>query len=315
MTGAVVQRYEERIRLGQIEPDAAQQAAVIELDRLERALAEWWPASWVCCRSSGASGVWSARALPAWRRRARQDHADGPVLRGRRLRARSGALHFHEFMAEVHERIARRAQDACRAIRSRTSPQTIAAEARLLCFDELHVTDIADAMILGRLFKGLFERARWWWSRPPTCRPRELYKNGLNRQLFLPFIDLIERAHGRAGAAGRQGLPAREAGGPAALLHAGRRARRDAEMDRIWSELTGSIPGAPIDLDVKGRKLRVPQAAMGVARFSLRRAVRAAARRRSTILHIAHAFHTLLIDGIPLLSTTRSATWRAASST
>ncbi|MGI9384607.1 MAG: cell division protein ZapE, partial [Methyloligellaceae bacterium] len=98
-------------------------------------------------------------------------------------------VHFHEFMAEIHELIAkfRKLQDG--------DPiplvaDTIATEARLLCFDELHVTDIADAMILGRLFQGLFE-AHCVMVATSNAAPQELYKDGLNRPLFEPFIELV----------------------------------------------------------------------------------------------------------------------------
>ena len=153
--------------------------------------------------------------------------------------------------------------------------KAIAARNALLCFDELHVTDIADAMILGRLFKGLFE-AQVVVVATSNVPPSELYRNGLNRALFLPFIELIG-AHMEVEElkAAKDFRLDKLAGKPLYFTPADARAR--SEMDRMWGELTGDHPGAPAELEVKGRKLRVPQASMGVARFCVRRAVRCAA--------------------------------------
>src|SRR5262245_41227096 len=171
-------------------------------------------------------------------------------------------LHFHEFMAEVHERI---------GVARKTVPgdpiphvaKAIAARSALLCFDELHVTDIADAMILSRLFRALFE-AQVVVVATSNVAPGELYKNGLNRALFVPFIDLIgQHMEVEKLEAAKDFRLDKLAGKPLYFTPANTRAL--AEMDRLWAELTGGHPGAPVDLDVKGRKLRVPLASMGVA--------------------------------------------------
>ena len=219
-------------------------------------------------------------------------------------------LHFHEFMAEVHELIG----DARKSVPGDPIPHVgkgIAARSALLCFDELHVTDIADAMILGRLFRALFE-AQVVVVATSNVPPGELYKNGLNRALFLPFIELIGAAHGGRGAAGGQGLPARQARGQAALLHASRRARQGRDGSAV--ERAHRQPSRRAgDLDVKGRKLRVPLhpwawRASPLPSCAMRRWARA------TSSHIAHAFHTVMIDAIPCCRR-RRATSRAASST
>jgi len=206
-------------------------------------------------------------------------------------------LHFHAFMAEVHERIG----EARKAVPGDPIPQVaraLADKARLLCFDELHVTDIADAMILGRLFKALFD-AQVVVVATSNAHPSELYKGGLNRALFLPFIDLLgEHMAVEELLAAKDFRLEKLAGRRLYFTPADTQA--GAEMDRLWGELTGHHPGAPIDLEVKGRKLRVPLASMGVARFSFAELCEAPLGAND-FLHIAHAFHTVLLDAIPVL--------------
>ena len=145
-----------------------------------------------------------------------------PVVRKRRA-------HFHEFMADVHERVRVFRQklkdgeiEGDDAIR--LAAGEIAEESWLLCFDEFHVTDIADAMILGRLFARLFELGVVVVA-TSNVAPSELYKDGLNRALFLPFIAMIERHMEVLRAQGAHRLPAGEACRPEGLVRAGRRRR------------------------------------------------------------------------------------------
>jgi cell division protein ZapE len=209
--------------------------------------------------------------------------------------------HFHEFMAEVHDRIAA----ARKTVPGDPIPQVAAAIAdktALLCFDELHVTDIADAMILSRLFKALFERQVVVVA-TSNVPPRELYKGGLNRQLFLPFIDLVEQLMDvEALPAARDYRLSKLAGRPLYFAPADARAR--TEMDRLWADLTGNTPGAPLTLEVKGRKLVVPLAALGVARFTFDELCE---KPLGTLdyLALAHKFHTVLIDEIPVMGPAR----------
>ncbi len=223
MTQLPIDRLRAQIAADELEADAAQLEVAALLDALARRLNDWRPR-----RGSALVAVLAlqracaARPLYPRRRWPREDDADGSVLCLRAVRPKQRS-HFHEFMADVHERIGRARQE----VEDDPVPHVaagIAEKTGLLCFDELQVTDIADAMLLGRLFKHLFERGVVVVATSNSA-PEALYEHGLNRQLFLPFIRLDSRANGCRRAKGREGLPAGEARGAAALLRAGRCAR------------------------------------------------------------------------------------------
>jgi cell division protein ZapE len=219
-----------------------------------------------------------------------------PVVRKRRA-------HFHEFMADVHERV--------RAFRQklkdgeiegedaiRLAGGEIAEESWLLCFDEFHVTDIADAMILGRLFARLFELGVVVVA-TSNVAPSELYKDGLNRSLFKPFIVMIEQHMEVLELKARTDFRLEKLAGQQ-VWYVPADDDAAAALDQAWRRLVGSSSGMPQELAVKGRRLRVPRAAMGVARFffhDLCEQPLAAA----DYLRIAHEFHTLIIDRIPVM--------------
>ncbi len=222
--------------------------------------------------------------------------AASPVVRKRRV-------HFHEFMSEVHERV--------RAFRQQPKPgenaaedpirltaAAIAAESWLLCFDEFHVTDIADAMILGRLFARLLELGVVIVA-TSNVAPGELYKDGLNRSLFLPFIALIERHMDVVELAARTDFRLENLAGQP-VWHVPADAAADAALEQAWRRLTGGHPGAEQDLIVLGRVLRVPRAAKGVARFAFHQLCEQPLAA-ADYLKIAHEFHTLIIDRIPVM--------------
>jgi cell division protein ZapE len=213
---------------------------------------------------------------------------------------RKRRIHFHGFMQNVHERF---------HVFRRTNPDiedpippladSIAAEAALLCFDEFQVNDIADAMILGRLFQALFERGVVVVA-TSNIAPDDLFKGQPGHDAFLPFIAVLKRRLDVLMMdSGRDFRRERLRGMRTWLVPADARAER--ELDRAFAELTGDAVAAPRTLTVMGRGFVVPLAAEGVARFDFE-SLCGAAVGPGDYLALARRFHTLILDGIPRLS-------------
>jgi cell division protein ZapE len=296
------------VRTPKITLDPAQQAAASRLDALARALKSYRPG-----RKSWFTAEKIPRGLYIW----------GDVGRGKSMLmdiffekapiAPKRRVHFNAFMIETHARIhewrgldakarAKRPEYVREAGDDPIAPvaRAVANEASLLCFDEFQVTDVADALILGRLFQQLFERGVVVVATSNTA-PKHLYAGGLNRQLFLPFVAIIE-----------QHLDVVELDGPldyrltrmkgvnAYITPLGPDA--DRAMDAAWLKLTGTEKGRPRSLGVLGRTLQAPEAEGRVARFSFDDLC-VKALGPADFLALAREFATILVDRIPVMGT------------
>jgi len=305
LSNRVIERYLKLVAEGHFERDAAQESVARKLDRL----CERFETEGLAKKSSALGWLFgtkrteeTTRGLYIW----------GSVGRGKTMLMdlffESVALkhkrrvHFHAFMAEVQARMHALRQNRKATGRGDDIVAPLAAEladeARLLCFDEFSVTDIADAMILGRLFGALWDRGVVVVA-TSNVAPGELYKDGLNRALFLPFIALLERHMEVVRLDAHKDFRLEKLSGDPVYLVPPDAAARQA-LDRAFRHLTGHEHGRPTRLDVLGRHVHVPQAAAGVARFSFRDLCEAPLGAVD-YLAIARSFHTILIDAIPVI--------------
>lgn len=221
-------------------------------------------------------------------------------------------VHFHQFMQDVHDRIGewralkpnqrKRRADYVRGAGDDPIPpvaRALAKQARLLAFDEFQVSDIADAMILGRLFDHMFDEGVVVVA-TSNRHPDDLYKQGINRQLFEPFIDLfktrLDLLHLDGGVDYR--LEQLQA---APVYYSPLGVEAEKAMDEAWVRLTQGAKAQSCVLTIQGRELRVEQEAAGVARFGFD-ALCARALGAADYLMIASRFHTILLDDVPVLT-------------
>lgn len=304
-------RYEALVTSGAIERDPAQEALIVRMKALSSLLAEKQlsakssPLGWLFGRK--AQAVEGPKGLYIW----------GAVGRGKTMLmdlffescpiAAKRRVHFHAFMADVHERIHAHRQRVKAGQISDTDPipnvaQALAQDASLLCFDEFMVSDIADAMILGRLFTALFAQQVTVVA-TSNVEPARLYEGGLNRALFLPFIALLQTKVEVARLDARTDFRLEKLGG-APTYHTPADDKARAALDLAFARLGEGAAGKPLVLDVKGHALKLPQVAGGVARASFHDLC-AQAYGASDYIALARRFHTLVLDDVPALDFSR----------
>jgi len=305
MTEGPMQRYRALVAEGAIKADPAQRAAIEKLQLLYMRLGDYDPS-----RGKKVAMGW----LGFGRKAAKADkpltglYMYGGVGRGKSMLMdlffaaapvrQKRRVHFHAFMAEVHVgiHIARESnvRDPIHYV-----AEEIAEGAVLLCFDEMQVSDITDAMILGRLFEALFARGVVvvaTSNRPPD----DLYKDGLNRQLFVPFIDMLKERVDLVELEGPTDYRVGRAAGERRYFSPlGPDAR--AGMDAAWTGITRGERVAPVTLSIHGRRVRIEQATEEAGRASFE-ALCEAPLGPTDYLTIAERFATLFVDDVPRLA-------------
>lgn len=305
-SGAVVAAYRDHVESGKLTSDAAQLEAAEALDSLAAALkAKEKPGG--LSRLFGRKPDKAPRGL----------YIHGAVGRGKTFlmdlfvdaveEPRKRRLHFHEFMDEVHTGIAAfRRESGDKAGRRDPIPAVagpIAETTRLLCLDEFHVSDITDAMLLQRLFSALFE-AGVVLVATSNLAPDRLYENGLNRQLFTPFIALLkERCRVIELDAAKDYRRDKLERQPVYFF--GPQSETHDELDAAWRVIAGPDGGEPETLRINGRDIKVPAQGLGAARFSFAELCEAPLGARD-YLRLSQHFHTLVVEGVPHLDRTRS---------
>ncbi len=309
-----IKRYKSLIENGDLQYDPAQEEAIIRLSEIGRALLDYAPEknSGILSRLFKKKKPSPPQGLYMW----------GGVGRGKTLLmdlffnntayTSKYRVHFHEFMLETHKAIAhwrkldektrRQQPNFIKDVGDDPIPpiaKEIAAKGLLLCFDEFQVSDIADAMILGRLFDALFEHGVVVIA-TSNRSPDDLYKDGLNRQLFLPFIETLKSSLDVLElVSARDYRLERLSGAPVYYTPLGTKAKHN--MDNAWSRMLAGAKPQPEAINIGERLIKVPQAARGAARFSFDELCNTPLGA-ADYLAISRRYATLFIDDIPIMT-------------
>ena len=289
--------YDERVAAGQLRPDPAQHAVLPKLETLRH-----WLETNANRRVGLFAGLFAKPVTPPnglylW----------GGVGRGKSMVmdlfventaiSQKRRVHFHAFMQEIHKGMheARKTgvEDALAPV-----ADAVARDVRLLAFDEMQITDITDAMIVGRLFEKLMA-AGVVIVTTSNRAPEDLYKNGLNRALFLPFIDMLRAKLQVMELESPNDYRQHRLAGAQVYFHPAGKVK--GEIQAIWDDLTGGAAGAPLVLPVNGRSIDLPRFANGVGRATFWDLC-SRPLGPGDFLAIAQAVRVLILEDIPQLS-------------
>ncbi|MBN2629966.1 MAG: AFG1 family ATPase [Rhodobacteraceae bacterium] len=297
MRQTLTELYEARVADGSLRPDPGQHAVLPALEDLRR-----WLEDHATRRTGLFAGMFAKPLMPP-----KGLYLWGGVGRGKSmlmdLFAEATAIpqkrrvHFHAFMQDIH-----RGLHAARktGVDDPLAPvaEAVIKDTRLLAFDEMQITDITDAMIVGRLFEKLFAAGVvivTTSNRPPE----DLYKTGLNRALFLPFIAMLRERMQVCELESPTDFRQHRLAGAQVYFHPAGKAH--GEITAIWKDLTGGAPSAPLKLPVNGRTIDIPSYANGIGRATFWDFC-ARPLGPADFLAIAAALRVLILEDIPQLS-------------